>query len=96
MAKKSETIGKGKKKSKIATDVKSVSRSMALSGIGRKKIEFISLTRAPLTYVVIPIPLPAAPTGANLNRFLDGVQRGFTTSPAATLSEMPCSTWLLP
>lgn len=64
---------------------KSVSRQMAASGIGRKKVDFISLTRGPLTYVVIPMLLPAAPTGANLDGFLNGVQRGFTASPAAKL-----------
>lgn len=64
---------------------KSVSRPMAMQGLGRNKVDFITLTRASLTYVVIPLKLPAAPTGDNLNLFLDSVQRGFTTSPAAKL-----------
>ncbi len=62
-----------------------MSRSVPMPGMGQTKINFISVSKAPLSFVVIPMKLPGTPTGASLNQFLDGVERGFTMSTSAKL-----------
>ncbi len=61
------------------------SRQMALPNKGSMNVNFLSVAKPPLTFVVIPMKLPGTPTGASINQFLEGVQRGFTMSTAAKL-----------
>lgn len=61
------------------------SRQMALPNAGNMKVNFISVSKPPVAYVVIPMKLPGTPNGASVNQFLEGVQRGFTMSTAAKL-----------
>lgn len=51
----------------------------------RTKANFISVSQAPLTFIVIPLRLPATPRGVEINEFLNGVARGFTRSGAIKL-----------
>lgn len=64
---------------------KSGSRTVALPNLGQMKLNFISVSKPPLSYVVIPMKLPSAPNGARIEQFLNGVERGFTASTGAKL-----------
>ncbi|PQV64343.1 hypothetical protein B1R32_10524 [Abditibacterium utsteinense] len=61
------------------------SRKMALPNMGQMTVNFISVSKPPVAFVVIPMRLPGTPKGASVNQFLDGVERGFTMSTAAKL-----------
>ncbi len=61
------------------------SRTVALPGMGQTKINFISVSKPPLSYIVIPMKFPSAPNGARIEQFLNGVERGFTMSTSAKL-----------
>lgn len=61
------------------------SRIMALPGMGRIQVNFISVAKPPTTFVVVPMRLPGTPGNANIIHFLDGVERGFTKSASAKL-----------
>ena len=63
----------------------SASRSAALPNGSQIKVNFVSLAKPPISYIVIPMKLPAAPTGVGIEQFLTGVERGFTMSTAAKL-----------
>lgn len=61
------------------------SRPVALPNMGQMTVNFISLAKPPVSYIVIPMKLPGTPSAANTQQFLEGVTRGFTLSTAAKL-----------
>lgn len=61
------------------------SRPMPIPGTGQQTVNFISVAKPPVAYVVIPMKLPGTPKGASIQQFLTGVERGFTLSTAAKL-----------
>lgn len=64
---------------------KTATRQVALPNGAKMNVNFISVSKPPVTYFVIPMRLPAAPKGAAVGQFLNGVERGFTMSTAAKL-----------
>ena len=61
------------------------SRPMSMPGMGQSTVNFISVAKPPVAYIVIPMRLPGTPRGADINNFLTGVEKGFTMSTAAKL-----------
>ena len=61
------------------------SRTTALPNGASIKVNFVSVSRPPLTFLVIPLRLPSAPNSKQAAEFLTGVERGFTMSTQAKL-----------
>ncbi len=59
--------------------------SRRVPAMGQSMVNYASLRKPPLSYVIIPLKLPGTLSAAKTNQFLDGMQRGFTQSSAAKL-----------